>query len=57
MSMDIPKSTMMGTEAASSMRILFPLRSKYVISVNPPQTRAQIRAENAARIAKRKANA
>jgi len=31
--------------------------SKYVISVNPPQTRAQIRAENAARIAKRKANA
>ena len=31
--------------------------SKYVISVNPPQTRAQIRAENAARMAKRKANA
>ena len=31
--------------------------SKYVISVNPPQTRAQIKAENAARLAKRKANA
>ena len=31
--------------------------SKYVISVNPPQTRAQIKAEQAARLAKKKAAA
>ena len=29
--------------------------SRYVISVNPPQTKAQIRAEQVARLAKRKA--